>query len=113
MTSILSFYGEEQKRAYFLNIYGVRNNQFSYWPSMADEQKGKTGFYVRSENAPHLKKHMANTEEERRNLLPYFNEVEFVGTYPLFDAYGEMVKGALVFKCVGYNGKIPAESHRF
>lgn len=113
MTSILSFYGEEQKRAYFLNLHGIRNNQFSYWPSMADEQKGKTGFYVRSENAPHLKKHMANTEQEIQSLLPYFDEVEFVGTYPLFDAYGEMVKGALIFRCVGYNGKIPAESHRF
>jgi 4-amino-4-deoxy-L-arabinose transferase-like glycosyltransferase len=44
MSSILSFYSPSQKRAYFLNLQGIRKNQFSYWPSMAQEQIGHTGF---------------------------------------------------------------------
>ena len=43
-SSILSFYSERKKRAYFLNLQGIRNNQFSYWPSLFEEQKMKTVF---------------------------------------------------------------------
>ena len=44
MSSILSFYSRGQKRAYFMNLGGVRKNQFSYWPSMSQEQREKPAF---------------------------------------------------------------------
>lgn len=45
-SSLLSFYGPAQQRAYFLNLHGIRKNQFSYWPGMEVEQLHKTGFFV-------------------------------------------------------------------
>jgi 4-amino-4-deoxy-L-arabinose transferase-like glycosyltransferase len=104
-SSLLSFYAPTQKRAYFLNLQGTRKNQFSFWPGMENE-KGKTGYFILSENEPHLKKTIAQGKEEYQKLLSsYFEKVEFLGTYPLFTSYGEMKKGALVFKGIGYNGK--------
>lgn len=108
MSSILSFYGEGQKRAYFLNLHGIRKNQFSFWPGMAQEQVGKTGFFILTENAPHLKEALQGKAEEYQNLLAvYFDKVEFLGVKTLFYSYGESVKEALIFRCEGYNGKEP------
>lgn len=107
-SSILSFYGPEQKRAYFLNLNGIRNNQFSYWPSMADEQIGKNGFFVMIENSPRLEGGLSfDVEIYRQKLQKYFKEVEFLGVSPLFESYGVMTKGALIFKGIGYNGVEP------
>jgi 4-amino-4-deoxy-L-arabinose transferase-like glycosyltransferase len=53
-SSLLSFYGPNQKRAYFLNIDEQRKNQFSYWPSMVDEQTGKNGYFFSIERKNHL-----------------------------------------------------------
>jgi 4-amino-4-deoxy-L-arabinose transferase-like glycosyltransferase len=104
--SILSFYSKEQKRAYFLNLNGIRNNQFSYWPSMAQKEMGKTGYFVAFENGATE----AQIEAYTKNLLPYFKEVNYLGYFPLFFAYGKPVKGALIFKCRLYNGREPAHS---
>lgn len=105
--SILSFYGEGQKRAYFLNLQGCRKNQFCFWPEMAQEQQGKRGFFVLVENAPHLKQaaHVSKTYMEK--LKPYFAEVAFLGEKPLFKTDGNVAKVALLFECKGYNGKMP------
>lgn len=104
-TSVLSFYSAGQKRAYFLNLQGIRKNQFSYWPSMTDEQLGKTGFFVLTENSPHLEKHLSSDVKDYEKLLSkYFKEVHFVGLYPLFTSYGAVSKGALIFKCTSFNG---------
>ncbi len=108
MASILSFYGPDQKRAYFLNLHGTRKNQFSFWPSMAQEQVGKRGFFVVVENMPHLAKAQPVLVDTTQELLKeYFKEVHFHGVVPLFWAYGQMVKGALIFECVSYNGLQP------
>jgi Dolichyl-phosphate-mannose-protein mannosyltransferase len=106
-TSILSFYGENQKRAYFLNLQGMRKNQFSFWPGMTQEQKGKKGFFVVTENIPHL-----NTDliaKYQSLLQPYFSQVRFIDLKPLFLSYGTMAKGVLIFECKDYNGKQPPE----
>lgn len=103
MSSLLSFYSPEQKRAYFLNLQGARKNQFSYWPSMADEQMGKVGYYVLAENTPQLEQ--LDAEEYRQMLEPYFSEVEVLGLKPLIKQNGRTVKGLLVIKCLGYEGK--------
>lgn len=108
--SILSFYGEEQKRAYFLNLQGSRKNQFSFWPGMDKERKGKRGFFVVWENAPRLNDDLPKMVSMYESLLkPYFEQVRFLGVKPLFSAYGQIVKGALIFECTGYLGTMPQD----
>ncbi|MEC7840241.1 MAG: glycosyltransferase family 39 protein [Chlamydiota bacterium] len=107
MSSILNFYGPEQNRTYFLNIHGVRKNQFSFWPPMAEEQIGKTGIYVVTDNAPHLQKLRLQVPNLIVKLSPYFERIDYLGYYPIFDCYGEPCKAALLFKCKNYNGKEP------
>lgn len=110
-TSILSFYGPEQKRAYFLNLLGIRNNQFSFWPGLAEEQVGNTGFFVVVENAPHLMNNQQKIETEyQKYLAGYFDQVEYLGVKPLFKVGNKVGKGAFIFRCKGYNGKLPPTS---
>lgn len=114
MSSILSFYGEGQKRAYFFNLQGIRKNQFSYWPSMAEEQLGKTGYFVLAENSPYLEKESKEKiEDYQRKLALYFQKVELMGIKPLFMNQGVMVKGAIIFKCIDYNGKLPSDTNLY
>lgn len=111
MSSILSFYNEGQKRAYFLNLHGIRNNQFSYWTSMHDAEIGKTGYFVLVENTPHLEKEQEKRiAEYQQRLSDYFEGVQFMGIKPLVVIDGEMVKGAFIFKGTGYNGNMPPDS---
>ncbi|MBA3958097.1 MAG: glycosyltransferase family 39 protein [Parachlamydiaceae bacterium] len=110
-SSILSFYGPSQKRAYFLNLNHIRKNQFSFWPSMAQEQIGKTGYFVITENSPHLERNMGTSIALYQEILQkYFERVDFLGVSSLFDSYGMMAKGALIFRCVNYNGLEPDAS---
>jgi 4-amino-4-deoxy-L-arabinose transferase-like glycosyltransferase len=110
-SSLLSFYSPGQKRAYFLNINQIRHNQFSYWPQMAEEQLHKTGFFLSVADGPQLSKKIEEQREKYLNLLkPYFKEVEFLKAYPLHYSQGELVKAALIFKCIDYNGKEPQET---
>lgn len=113
MSSILSFYSPARYRAYFFNLFGIRNNQFNYWPSMLQEQMGKDGYYVIAENQPHLQRHREQIDDYLSRLTPYFEEVEFVGLFPLFTSYGEEVKGALIFRGRCYNGKQPDHSQLY
>lgn len=102
-TSLLSFYGPQQKRAYFLNINGTRKNQFSFWPGMEKEQLGKNGFFVVTENHPHAVK--VNPQSIVDQLSVYFDTVEFVGKFPLL----QDKKEAFIFKGKAYNGKLVDE----
>ncbi len=106
--SILSFYGPEQKRAYFFNISETRKNQFSYWPQMQEQEVGKTGFFVmlektNVESIPWYEQHYLE------RLKPYFDNVSYVGAYPLYSWMGAPVKYALIFKCEGYLGEAPTD----
>lgn len=110
-SSILSFYSPGKKTAYFLNLHGIRNNQFSYWKSMKDVEMHNTGYFVLTENSPHLEKEPEKRIEEHIKLLsPYFETVEFLRIEPLFTVDGKTVKGAFIFKATNYNGTLPAES---
>lgn len=112
--SILSFYGPQQQQAYFLNLQQSRLNQFSFWPSMAEEQQGKTGYFVVIENSPHMERLFPVLKEEYITLLQtYFSQVSFQGEYPLFFNQGHPVKAALLFKCVNYNGLEPPKVERY
>ena len=94
-SSLLSFYTTGQKRAYFLPLQNVRNNQFSYWPGIADEQIGNSGYFVR---VGHLHKEKDLVEKYQELLQPYFRQVFFVGAYPLWP-YEKESRNLLIFWC--------------
>lgn len=103
-SSILSFYGPGQKRAYFLNLHGFRKNQFSFWPSLAEEQKGKSGFFVSiRDRSGH------DGEKTQKKLSPYFEKVRFIGEKPLLYHKGKPVKVALIYECFNHNGELPPQ----
>jgi hypothetical protein len=110
ISSLLSFYGPGQKRAYFLNLQKIRKNQFSYWPGMEVEQLGKDGFFVVAEKAQSAEEAEKIEKQYSEELAPYFKEVHFLGVYPLVSFRGKVLKNAYIFKCIGYNGKLPPDS---
>ncbi len=97
-TSLLSFYSPEQKQAYFFNLNHVRQNQFDYWPSMADTVKGKDGMFALIDDG------QANINELSKKLSAYFNAVLYKGSYTLFDK-----KKIHLFEAFQYNGKAPSK----
>jgi hypothetical protein len=99
-TSLLSFYGPQQRRAYFLNLQKVRQNQFSYWSNMVEDFAGKTGYFVWTENDPHLEREWKQKLEfYQAELKNYFEKVELIGLFPLLYDHEKVVKGAFIFKC--------------
>lgn len=113
-TSILSFYSEGQKRAYFLNLHGSRRNQFSYWPQLHEEQKGQIGYFVWVENTPHFEKQWKDKYEfYQSELKKYFDQVEFLEISPLLHHEGEIVKGVFLFKCQNCKEHQPNQSHLY
>jgi 4-amino-4-deoxy-L-arabinose transferase-like glycosyltransferase len=113
-SSILSFYGKNKKRAYFLNLQGIRKNQFSYWQKMRDTEINNTGYFVVTENSPHLEKNREKLILDYQALLnPYFDHVEYIGIAPIFTVGHQIVKGAFIFKCVKYNGLEPHETNLY
>jgi hypothetical protein len=114
MTSLLSFYAEGQKKAYFLNLLGTRKNQFSYWPGLKEEQIGKDGFFVAVENQPPDHPIFQDLKTRLEDQLPtYFKKVEYLGIHPIFSAYEKPVKSIILFKGIGYKGNLPPESDKY
>lgn len=114
MTSILSFYNPQKKRAYFLNIDGKRKNQFSFWDQMKDQETHNNGYYVWYQNTPDfMNNYTHRIEQHIAKLAPYFESVEFIKAVPLFSAYGTVTKGALIYKCNGYNGNMPQDPNKY
>ena len=91
-TSLLSFYGTDQRRAYFVNINNARDNQFTFWPGIDDEQQGKDGFFVA------IAKDFKSTNGYVDRLHDYFGEVDVIGQYPLTSSYGRVTKKCLVIR---------------
>ena len=113
-TSILSFYGEGKKRAYFINLQGVRRNRFSYWPSYRQEQFGRTGYFIWIENQPHLERiEAAQLNFYRAELPKYFKNVEFLGLFPLIGSKDNASKAMAIFRCQGCTDVSPEESDRY
>lgn len=110
-TSLLSFYGQGQEQAHFLNLQGSRKNQFSFWPGLT-QKPGQRVFFAVIENIPQLD----NQELPQRylkELSGYFQTVKFLGIKPLFQAYGKTVKGVFLFEAEGYNGTLPKETELY
>lgn len=105
VVSILSFYGENQKRAYFFNLSGVRKNQFSFWPGMDKEQVGNRGYFVAIESIP-MKNEAEFVSKYQLFLNPHFGKVKFLGATPIFYANGKPVKAAFIFEGEDYLGTV-------
>ncbi len=106
-TSLLSFYGPDQKRAYFFNIHGLRHNQFDFWPQMADECQNMTGYFVEFDS---LYEAPWSSERFKQKLAPYFDEITVLPFQPL---YGDDQKVAVILRASGYNGKIPRAVNKY
>ncbi len=114
LTSILSFYGPTQERAYFLNLRGKRKNQFSFWPSLADEQLGRSGYFVFVDNGKDCRiDSELRRQEIEAQLTPYFDAITFRGLAPLFQVRNIIVKRAFFFFCEHYTGDLPPEVERW
>ncbi len=108
-TSLLSFYGENQNRAYFLNLNGIRNNQFSYWPSLQQDYPAGDGYFIWIENQPYLDKQEHDRKQNYLTQLShYFTNVKFVAKEPLLTKDTQIIKGALLFYCEGCR-QLPTE----
>jgi 4-amino-4-deoxy-L-arabinose transferase-like glycosyltransferase len=110
--SLLSFYGPDQKRAYYFNISATRKNQFSYWPQMEEKEVGNTGYFAVLEN---VQENALDWYQDHyvHKLSPFFEKVECKGRYPLFIVAGVPVKYALVFVCTSYKGTAPPTSSNY
>ncbi len=113
MTAIMSFYGQDRIPAYFFNLFGTRNNHYSLQPGPDKEDKRKNGIFIMAENEPHLQQHKKNIPTYLRKLALHFDKVEYMGSFPLFKAYGKTCKAALLFKGTGYKGTLPDKTDRF
>jgi 4-amino-4-deoxy-L-arabinose transferase-like glycosyltransferase len=110
--SLLSFYGPEQKRAYYFNVSQTRKNQFSYWPQMHEKEIGKTGYFVVLENM-HSSDVSWYIHHYQTLLTPYFEKVTIQGVYPLYESYGVPVKYAVIFKGIHYLGLAPQDPEKY
>lgn len=97
MTSLLSFYGPEKIRAYFLNIHGLRHNQFDLWPQMPPH---KSAYFVETSG---------DADRFIEKLTPYFASVEQLPSQPI---YGND-KEAIIIRATDYNGKIPSPPNKY
>lgn len=115
VASLLSFYGEHHKRAYFMNLRNTRKNQFSYWPGMPEREMGKTGFYVTIVEGKHaLQRALEKQARMKEELRSYFADVDApLVIIPLQETHGEVVKVAVVLRAEGYNGKLPPETTKY
>ena len=105
--SLLSFYNIGQKRAYFLNLFGIRKNQFSYWPQL---QKGDTGFFVWVEDSQNIEKTRSNRFPiYLEQLNKYFEKVEALDPIPLIFNDNVILKQTTFFKCSNYIGRDPQQ----
>lgn len=110
--SLLSFYGPEQKRAYYFNISETRKTQFSYWPQMQQNEVGKTGYFVVVENTNSTNLNWYIGHYQSR-LSPYFEKIEYMGAYPLFSVADKPVKYALIFASHNYSGNFPSDLKKY
>ncbi len=106
-TSIVSFYGPEQKRAFFLNVKQLRKNQFDYWPSMKECCVGKDGWYVSF--VDDKEKAVWATRNAKTTLSAYFRRVVQMAPQQLAGTSKFMV----LLKCQGYKGALPPASTKY
>ncbi len=95
VTSLLSFYGPSQKRAYFFNLQNHRWNHFMLLPSI---EEGESGYFV--EFASEEDASRAATKYKAQ-LEPYFDAVRILPSESLY----KEAKVAVILRLESYNGK--------
>ncbi|HXF28625.1 MAG TPA: hypothetical protein VN457_02140, partial [Chlamydiales bacterium] len=115
MASLLSFYTEGQKRAYFFNIHRLRKNQFSYWPGMDKAAVGKTGYFViEVHGIEAMQKAQKQYEKMKGVLAEYFSRLSLHPiVIPLYEVNHNPTKVILIIRCEDYNGKLPPETNKY
>lgn len=99
LSSLASFYAPEQKRAYMLNIYGLRHNQFDYWPSILDSDYS-SGYFIFDAYLPEgLDVIEINSLKYEQLIQPYFQRIEFVTAFPLTRPIRGKVKWLYIYFC--------------
>lgn len=106
-TSLLAFYAPGQRDSYFFNLFGLRYNQFCYWPTMADKELGKEGFFALTEQPRATPERL---EELRQRLLPHFEQVDYVGETALLKRGQTAATTLHLFHARGYLGTEPPVS---
>ncbi|CDR34425.1 ArnT family glycosyltransferase [Criblamydia sequanensis] len=112
-SSQLHFYAPEQKRPYFLNLDNLRYNQFSFWPSLKEEQLHKNGFFILIENEKAAPQVMNEISTKKEQLLPFFKSVIYQGCKTLFSCEGKDVKRMHLFFLEDYTGKEPKDADKY
>jgi hypothetical protein len=98
--SDLSFYGPDQKHACFLNIHGLRQNQFCFWPGLEDGGSGYFATIVQRSERTHLKNHMKSLQKK---LIPFFDHVGVPRIYWLTPWKAEACSGLIIIQVKGYH----------
>lgn len=111
--SQLHFYAPEQKRPYFLNLDNLRYNQFSFWPSLKEEQLHKNGFFILIENEKGASQVMNEISTKKEQLLPFFKSVIYQGCKAIFSCGGKDVKRMHLFFLEDYTGKEPEYTDKY
>ena len=113
-TSIASFYGPTQKRAYFFNIHGLRKNQFCFWPTMKDNEYKNNGLFITFIDGERLLDRVENVAKERKKVLSqYFRKVISLGHIVLLENALGPLKAAVVLRCIEYNGTEPVQPEKY
>lgn len=106
ISSLLAYYAPATSRVYYLNIDHNRANQFDFWESLADcRPPPRVVYFVFFEL---LQDNVIYSHAFHKNLLkPYFKEVKLIKEVPLVRVNKTQTKQAIIFKCIGYQGKHP------
>ncbi len=96
VTSLLSFYADQQKRAYFFNLQNLRYNQFVLLPSF---DKGSSGYFVEFTTPDYKEAALVKFKEQ---LEPYFEQVTILPPQTLY----REAKVAVILRADSYNGKV-------
>ena len=99
-TSLLSFYGPGQDRAYFLNVSRRRLNQFSFWPPLSKDRRNE-GYFATLYDTRKMQPDLPQQVKEK--IRPYFSNVSYLGAFPLYKQKEEAQKVLLLYHVKGYN----------
>jgi hypothetical protein len=103
-TSLLWFHGPEQRKAYFLNLHGLRQNQYCYWPGLDEECRGKTGFFVAAIPSEGRKKALNQMRHYRSLLFTHFERVSRGVVYLVNSQNNRPIRSLVIIRCQGYHG---------
>jgi 4-amino-4-deoxy-L-arabinose transferase-like glycosyltransferase len=104
VTSLLSFYGPSQDRAYFFNSGNRRLNQFSFWPQLAEDQR-EEGYFATLFDTRKMQPDLPKNFQAK--IAPYFSDVSYLGAFPLYTQKEEAQKVLLLYHVKGYNKGVP------